>query len=164
LKSQRINISPNIVLNYLDYLCSTYFISKVRRINIKGKKVFEIGEKYYFEDLGLRHVVKPFLVTDMNKILENVIYNHLLISGYKVWIGKYSDKEIDFVCEKKSETIYIQAAYRIETEITKNREYGNLLGLKDNYRKLVITMDDLKSSSYEGIQHMYLGDFLLDFK
>ena len=164
LKSRRTSISPNIVLNYLNYLSSAFFIAKIRRIDVKGKRVFEIGEKYYFEDMGLRHVVKPFVLTDIQKILENVVYNHLLFCGYKVSVGNLVNKEIDFVAEKKSEKIYIQVAYRIDNKSTEDREFGNLLAINDNYRKFVISMDEIQSASFEGIEHFYLGDFLIQFK
>jgi len=164
LKSQQIKISPNIVLNYLSYLCASFFLSKAKRTDIKGKKIFEVGEKYYFADLGLRHTIKPFLLTDINKIIENVVYNHLLFCGFEILVGQYGDKEIDFVCTRASEKIYIQVAYTIPDEKTTQREFGNLLAIRDNHKKMVVTMDEIQGSSYEGVEHLYLKDFLSDFK
>ncbi len=164
LKSQKIKISPNIVLNYLNFLCRSFFLLKTMRTDIKGKKIFEIGEKYYFADLGLRHTIKPFVLTDINKTIENVVYNHLSFCGFDILVGKYTDKEIDFVCTRASEKIYIQVAYSITNEKTADREFGNLLAIPDNHRKMVITMDAVQGASYEGVEHYYLKDFLTDFK
>lgn len=164
LKSQKINISPNIVLNYLNYLCASFFLLKAKRTDIKGKKIFEVGKKYYFADLGLRHTIKPFLLTDINKIIENVVYNHLSFCGFDILVGQYTDKEIDFVCTRASEKIYIQVAYAITDDKTAQREFGNLLAIRDNHKKMVVTMDEIRGSSYEGVEHLYLKDFLSNYK
>jgi len=94
---QKINISPNIVLDYISYLIHAFFIFKVRRSDIKGKKIFEINEKYYFEDLGLRHSIVGYKQIDIQKILENIVYNHFSTLGYEITIGQIGTKEIDFV-------------------------------------------------------------------
>ncbi|MFH1829510.1 MAG: ATP-binding protein [Pseudomonadota bacterium] len=160
LKSQRINISPNVVLDYLSHLCSTFFIHKVQRTDIRGKKIFEINDKYYFEDLGLRHSIIRYKQTDINKVLENIIYNHLAIAGYDVMVGQLGSKEIDFVCEKGGERTYIQVAYVI-TDENREREFGNLLAIPDNYRKIVISTDSLISdTSFKGVEHVNLRSFI----
>jgi len=101
LKSQQIDISTQVVINYLRALSNSFFVHKVVRSDVAGMKIFEIGEKYYFEDLGLRNVISGFnAVKDIAKILENAVYLHLIQSGYKVFVGKIGDKEIDFVGEK----------------------------------------------------------------
>lgn len=160
LKSQKTNISPNIVLDYLSYLCSSFFIYQVQRQDIKGKKVFEINEKYYFEDLGLRHSIIRYNQADIGKVLENIVFNHLKVSGYDIRVGQLGKKEIDFVCEKGGERTYIQVAYLITNE-NRDREFGNLLEIQDNYPKLVISMDKLiGDSSYKGIKHINLRKYL----
>lgn len=160
LKSQKINISPNIVLDYLSFLTNAFFIFKSPRADIQRKKIFEINNKYYFEDLGLRHSVIGYKQTDINKILENLIFLHLQIMGYKVFVGKLGNKEIDFVCEKQSGKMYIQVAYHI-TKGNKEREFGNLLAIKDNYPKFVVSMDELIDlKGYKGIECMHIRDFL----
>jgi uncharacterized protein len=111
LKSQNIKMSTQVVLNYLSYLESAFFIFKVPRADISGKKIFEVGEKYYFEDLGLRNSIIGYKASDINKILENIVYTHLQMAGYTVYIGKTGDKEVDFVCKKAGEKIYIQVSY-----------------------------------------------------
>lgn len=165
LKSQKINISPNVVLDYLSYLLSSFFIYKVQRSQIQGKKIFEINDKFYFEDLGLRHSVISYKQTDINKILENLVFTHLKYSGYKVTVGQMKEKEIDFVCEKNNIIKYIQVAYIIN-EKNKEREFENLLAIKDNYEKIVVSMDKLIDGEYEykGIKHMDINNFLMNFK
>ena len=112
LKSQQISIPTQSVINYLRALTNTYFIHKVSRADIQGLKIFEIGEKFYFEDLGLRNCIRPFNYRgDIGKLMENAVYLHLLRNGYKVYVGKSGDKEIDFMAEKNGERVtqkYIQ--------------------------------------------------------
>jgi len=165
LKSQRIQISPQLVLDYLNHLESAFFIFKTSRADIGGKKIFEIGEKYYFEDLGLRHSIIGYKANDINKILENAVYQHLKISGYHVYVGKSGDKEIDFVCDKSGKKIYVQVTYLLQDEKIINREFGNLLEIKDNYPKYVVSMDDAMSGSdFKGIQHIHILEFLSELR
>jgi len=160
LESQNIKLSPNTVLNYLSFLQSSFFVAKAQRMDIKGKKIFEIGEKYYFEDLGLRHVVVNFKQLDINKILENLVYSRLLDLGYKVFVGQIDNGEIDFVAVKADEKIYVQVAYLISSSKVEKREFGSLLAIKDNYRKYVVTMDKMATGSVKGVAHLHILDFL----
>lgn len=160
LQSQNINLSPNTVLNYLSFLQSSFFVVKCPRIDVAGKKIFEIGEKYYFEDLGLRHVIVNFRQVDINKILENLVYSKLKDLGYKVFIGQMDNCEVDFVGEKAGERIYVQTAYLISSSKVEKREFGSLLNIKDNYRKYVVTMDKMATGSLKGITHLHILDFL----
>ena len=162
LKSQKVSLSVNTVMNYLQYLQNAFFIDKVRRYDITGKRFFEINEKYYFRDLGLKHSVVPYKPNDIGKILENLIYNQLIFNGYTVYIGKLNELEIDFVAIRGSEKIYIQSTYLLHDEKTIEREFGNLLKIKDNYLKLVISADDFAISNYEGIKHINILNFLND--
>jgi len=160
LRTQKISISSTAVLEYLHYLIQAFFIHKVSRLNLIGKKIFEIHEKYYFSDLGLRHTVHPFVQTDFGRILENAVYLHLLSLGYTVYVGVLGGNEIDFVAKKSNEQIYIQVAYQVHEENQK-REFGNLLKVKDNYPKLVVSTDTLiGKNTIEGIRHMHIRDFL----
>lgn len=163
LKSQNISISITAILNYLNYLTSAMLISKVQRSDIQGKKVFEVGEKYYFNDIGLRNSIAGFSPFDLGQIIENAVYLHLKSTGYSVLIGKQNDKEIDFIGERQGEKIYIQVALRITEKQTMEREFGNLLAIKDNYPKYVVTLDEYSGSSYEGILHIPLRQFLYEF-
>jgi predicted AAA+ superfamily ATPase len=136
----------------------------VQRSEVGGKKIFEIGQKYYFEDLGLRHTIVGFNIKDINKILENLVYSHFASLGYKITIGKLNNKEIDFVCSKENKTIYVQVAYLITEESTVEREFNNLLAIQDNYPKMVISMDDVLNTDYKGIEHFNIIEFLTHFK
>jgi len=164
LKSQKIPISLPVVISYLDFLCNSMVINKVLRSDIQGKKIFEIGEKYYFNDIGIRNSLIGFRSSDLGLIVENAVYNNLKSLNYNVLVGKQDDKEIDFVCEKKGERIYIQVALRIVENQTKEREYSNLIAIKDNYPKLIITLDDYEGGTLEGIQLLSLIDFLTNWK
>ena len=164
LKSQNIKISINSVLDYLNYLKTAFFISKANRMDITGRKIFEVGEKYYFTDIGIRNAIAGFSPFEMNLILENVVYNHLLYNGYKIMVGQIDNKEIDFVAEKNNEKTYIQVALRITDAETVKREFGNLLEINDNYPKYVVTLDEYTGTSYNGIIHKPLRIFLSEFQ
>ena len=164
LKSQKINISNNIVLNYIAFLNNAFIVHKVRRSDIVGRKIFEIGEKYYYNDIGLRNSIVGYKINDKSKILENIVYNHLLALGYNINIGKFGDKEIDFVCEKNNEKLYIQVAYTISNQKVIDREFGNLLLIKDNYKKIVISEEKFEGNTFKGIEHCNIRNFLLNFK
>lgn len=162
LKSQKINISPQVVIDYLGYIESSFLVFKVKRTGIEGKKIFEIGEKYFFEDIGIRNAIVGYKTSDIHKILENVVYLHLRMAGYSVTVGQEGNKEIDFIAQKAGEKIYVQVAYMLTNEGTINREYGNLLEISDNFPKYVVTMDELTEiSTYKGINRMHVKDFCL---
>jgi len=164
LKSQNINKNVSIILNYLSYLEDAFFINSVKRTDIHGKAQFEVGEKYYFEDIGLRNAIIGFKMQDIEKIIENIVYLHLRNNGYEIFIGYSKGKEIDFIANKDNEKIYIQVCYLLESNDTINREFGNLLALKDNYPKYVISFDSFSApNTYEGIKHFTLLDFLVSF-
>ena len=160
LVSQHIRLSPNTVLNYLSHISSSFFITKAQRIDVGGKKIFEIGEKYYFEDIGLRHVITNFKQVDINKILENLVYAKLVDAGYTVYVGQMDNGEIDFVGELGGKRIYVQVAYILSSDKVMKREFGNLQSIKDNYPKYVVTMDALAKGNVNGIVHIHILDFL----
>lgn len=113
--------------------------------------------------MGIRNIVIGYRLTDKAKILENLVYNHLLYRDYTVRIGYLGNNEIDFIGEKNHEKIYIQVALRIDNEATAQREFGNLLKIQDNYPKLVVTSDPYTGNNYEGIRHYPIGEFLSEF-
>lgn len=162
LKSQHTTISVNQIQNYTEYLNNAFLIHRVERYDLIGKRVFEIGEKYYFENMGIRNIVIGYRITDKAKILENLVYNHLLYKGYDIKVGYYGDKEIDFIGEKNGEKLYIQVALKIDSDKTAEREFGNLLKIQDNYPKIVITEDTFNGNSYEGIRHCPIRQFLME--
>jgi predicted AAA+ superfamily ATPase len=162
LKNQKLNIPVQTVINYLAALEKSRLIHKVQRSDINGLKIFEIGEKYYFEDIGLRNTLARSLPLDIAKLIEQAVYLFLIQNGFTVTIGKIDAIEIDFVGEKQGEKIYVQAAYRIDTEAAYAREFGNLELIRDQFPKYVITMDeDMPRLNYKGIRWMHLKDFLV---
>ena len=142
LKGSNLAVSANTVSEYMDALCDTYMIDRVKRYDIKGKSVFEQQDKYYFEDLGLRnYLCRDKRSLDMEKVLEGAVYLKLKRSGYDVYVGQLSGKEIDFVARRGDEVLYVQVALTVTGEETYEREFGNLKLIKDNYPKYVVTMD-----------------------
>ncbi len=160
LKSQRIDISVKVVIEYLGHLSDVMLVAPVKRRDITGRKIFEIGEKYYFNDIGLRNSLVPYRQSDLSKLFENLVYSHLITRGYSVAVGHSSDKEIDFVAEKLGSKAYFQVAYLIADQRTHDREFGNLLAIHDNWPKYVVSSDEMIGASYEGIVHMHIRDFL----
>jgi len=162
LKSQRVDSSTKVIINYLEYLCNAFIIHRVNRYDIHGKRLFEVNDKYYFEDIGIRNsLVQGGLAQSMEKVIENAVYLHLIRLGYNVTVGYLQKTEIDFVATKGDQTIYVQATYLLSNEETATREFGNLTLIKDNFPKYVVSMDNLYSgTNYQGIQHLHLRDFL----
>lgn len=160
LKSQQVKISVKVVLEYLKYLEDAFFIHRVRRFDIQGKKLFELNDKFFFTDIGLRNCIISYNLKDIGKIMENLVYNKLITSGYDVYVGKLGNREVDFVAEKQDVTIYLQVAYLLPDEKVYEREFGNLLDIQDNHRKIVISMDEFIGSNYKGIEHVHLRSFL----
>ena len=160
LKSQKIKVTPNVILSYLRFLEQAFFVLKVNREELRGKKIFEIGQKYYLEDLGLRHSLLGYRTADIGKILENIVYLHLVIAGYQVRIGKFQNKEIDFICTRGDEKIYVQVAYLIADDATRKREFGNLELAYDNHPKFVVSLDENASGNMAGIKHVHIREFI----
>ena len=162
LKSQNTEVSANMVLNYLEYLCNAYIIDRVGRYNIHGKKILELGDSFYFEDLGVRnHIVGGNRRFDIEKLIENAVYRHLLRLGYTVYIGMLHKAEIDFVAEKQGSTVYIQVCYMLASQETVDREFGNLQMIKDSHPKYVVSLDRMYGdTNVDGIRHLHLRDFL----
>lgn len=165
LKAKGHSLSPSIIINYQKMLADAYIIHQVNRYDIHGKRIFESNEKYYFEDHGIRNaIVGGRRDADIEKIIENIVYQHLIRSGYTVYVGLLQAGEIDFVCSKPSgERIYIQVSYIVADEQTREREFGNLRKINDNYPKYVISMTPLVSRNDDnGITHLHLRKFLVE--
>ena len=142
LKGSAMAVSANTVSEYMDALCDTYMIDRVKRYDIKGKSVFEQQDKYYFEDLGLRnYLCRDKRSLDMEKVLEGAVYLKLKRDGYEIYVGQLNGKEIDFVARRGDELIYVQVALNVSSEDIYEREFGNLKMIKDNYPKYVVTTD-----------------------
>ena len=176
MKSQGDNVTSTAIINYTKFLCEAYLIHKVNRYDIHGKKLFESNDKFYFEDNGLRNTLAGgSREGDIEKVIENIIYNHLIRLGYEVTVGQLQAGErlrvgerssgmIDFVCTKpEGQRVYVQASYVIADEATREREFGNLRAIKDNYPKYVISMTPLVSrQDSDGITHLHLRRFLTE--
>ena len=163
MKSQGENITSTIIINYIKYLCDAYIIHKVNRFDIHGKRIFESNDKFYFEDNGIRNALAGGAREgDIEKVIENIIYNHLVRLGYDVMVGQLQAGEVDFVCTKPGDNrIYIQASFIIADDSTREREFGNLHAIKDNYPKYVISMTPLLSKADDnGVTHIHLRKFL----
>ncbi len=160
LKNEGRDVSTLTIYSYLDALCKALLIRKVYRYDIHGKAVLKTLNKYYVTDLGIAQIKNSKIEIDKCYAIENIVYNDLIIKGYDVYTGKTKKGEIDFVATKPNEKIYIQVAYSIPNEDTKNREFGAFKAIDDNYPKYVITLDKLRYE-YEGIKHVNLIDFLL---
>ncbi len=165
MKSQGETITSAAIINYMKALCDSYMIHKVNRFDLHGKKLFESNDKYYFEDNGIRNLLAGGRREgDIEKVIENVIYNHLIRLGYNVMVGQLQAGEIDFVCDKPGGSrVYIQASYIIADDATREREFGNLHAIKDNYPKYVISMTPLVNKSDDnGVTHLSLRKFLME--
>lgn len=164
LKSQGRKLSHETVYNYLKALENAFIIHKVLRYDIKGKRLLETQEKYYLDDLGLRHAVMGYRDNDIAGVLENIVYLELLRRGYTVNIGKKDATEIDFIAIKQDEKIYIQVCYLLASDKVTQREFGPLRKIPDNYEKLVLSMDWLMPFNIDGIKQKNIIDFLLEVK
>ena len=163
LKSQNIKTYPDTIQNFLSYFTATFLGYSAKRYDIKGKRRFEINDKYFVNDLGIRHSVIGYRGGDIAQLLENVVYIELLRRGYSVNVGIQGQREIDFVATRQDEKLYIQVCYLLESESTVEREFTPLLEVKDNYPKFVLSMDSkIWGDQYEGIKRLNIIDFLLE--
>ncbi|MDD4604435.1 MAG: hypothetical protein PHF97_11600, partial [Bacteroidales bacterium] len=160
LKSQKIKGSVDTVQGYLGMLSAAYLFFKVSRFDIKGKRLLEVHEKYYAGDIGLRNSLLSYQNLDISGHLENIVYLELIFRGYTVNIGKINDLEIDFVAVKGDERVYIQVAYLLTDQKTIEREFGALEKIRDNYPKMVLSMDKYLARNRNGVNWMNLVDFL----
>lgn len=161
LKNENRNISVDTILNYLEYAKSAYIIKKVPRYDVVGKKILSVDEKYFITDHGLRYAKGFSNEKNIERILENIVYIELLSRGYKVNIGRVNDKEIDFIAIKGDKKEYYQVSYLLETEETRNREFGVYQKVNDNYPKYVLSMDKMNFSQ-NGIIHLNIIQFLCE--
>ena len=163
LKNERRNVAPETILNYIKYCSDAYLFYQVKRQDLKGKQIISTNEKCYIADHGIREAVYGGNMRDINLILENIVYMEALRRGYTVTVGKAGDKEIDFVCEKQGDKIYIQVTYLLASEETIQREFGVYESIRDNYPKYVVSLDEFDMSR-DGIKHKNIRDFLLEEK
>lgn len=161
LKNEKIQTTPDTILNYIEYITNSLIINKVNRYDIRGKSVMATLEKYYLTDLGLLQLKKTPIEKKVGGRLENIVYNELIARGYDVFIGKTDKGEIDFIVDDFGERSYIQVADYLSSDEVVEREFGAYKSVSDNYPKYVITMDKMNYSQ-NGIIHKNIIDFLLE--
>ena len=160
LKNEHRTVAPETILNYVKYCCDAYLFYQVKREDLQGKQVLSSNEKYYIADHGIREAIFGGNMRDVNLILENIVYLELLRRGYEVTVGRMGDKEIDFVCDRRGEKLYVQVAYLLASEETVSREFGAYDAIRDNFPKYVVSLDEFDMSR-NGIKHRNIRDFLL---
>jgi uncharacterized protein len=161
LKGQGSSVSVDKVLSYVGFLEEAFLVDKVRRFDLKGLKHLEFQEKLYMGDVGLRHGFMGYRESDISGILENVVYLELVRRGYAVSVGKWDDREIDFVADSGGSRIYAQVAYLLASNEVIEREFVPLERVRDSHPKYVLSLDEDISMSRSGITHMNIRDFLL---
>lgn len=159
LKSEGRTLSVESVYNYLEWLEKAFVIYRCQRYDLQGKSVLKTQEKFYLADSSLKYCILGFNPKSVAAMLENIVYFELLKKGYKVYIGKNETKEIDFVAVRRDERIYVQVCRNMPEK--SDHEIENLLEIKDNYPKYIVTMDELASGNIEGVKIVHLADFLL---
>jgi predicted AAA+ superfamily ATPase len=160
LKNQKLSVGVDTILNYMQWFAEAHLTHRVLLYDIKGRRHLEVNEKHYVSDLGLRTVLLGYRADDIGGMLENVVCLELLRRGYQVSVGRIGDLEIDFVAERDGKKTYIQVAYLLPTKATVEREAAPLLAVKDNYPKLLLTLDREVGDDYEGVRRLYLPDWL----
>ena len=159
LKGEGRALSVESIYNYLEWLEKAFVIYRCRRYYLQGKSVLKTQEKFYLADQSLKYCIMGFNPKSIASMLENIVYFELKRRGYEVYIGKLGTKEIDFVAIKRDERIYVQVCRTLPEN--SNREIGNLLAIKDQYPKYVVTLDELSTGNVNGVKIIHLFDFLL---
>jgi predicted AAA+ superfamily ATPase len=161
-KSQQRKVDLNTVYNYLNALESAYIVRKISRYDIKGKEILQTNEKYYIGDHSLAYATMGYKDRLIAGVLENIVMLELERRGYRVFVGKFDAKEVDFIAERRNEKVYVQVSYTpTVSQETIDREFAPLLAIRDNYPKYVVTMDDFWTDNVDGVRHKHLGEFLL---
>jgi predicted AAA+ superfamily ATPase len=160
-KSQQRKIDLNTVYNYLHALEGAFILYRVSRYDLKGKEILKTQEKFYLADISLLYATMGYRDRMIAGILENLVFLELKRRGFKIYIGKLEQREIDFVAEQKEQKLYIQVAYKLESPETIDREFTPLLSIDDNFPKYVITMDEFFRDTIQGVKHLHISDFLL---
>ena len=161
LRSEHRAVAFDTVMSYLGFGEEAFLFKSVKREDLMGKRILSVDEKVYAVDHGMRRaVVGGSALRDIDRTLEAIVYQEFVRRGYDVRIGRVKEKEVDFVCENGNGRIYVQVAYVMESEATRNREFSALMAVPDQYPKLVLSLDRVDFSD-SGIVHRYLPDFLL---
>lgn len=159
-KNEHRTVAPETILNYIKYCCDAYLFYQVKREDLQGKQILASNEKYYIADHGIREAVFGGNTKEINLILENIVFLELLRRGYEVTVGRIGDREIDFVCNRRGEKLYVQVAYLLAADETITREFEAYNNIRDNFPKYVVSLDEFDMSR-NGIKHRNIRDFLL---
>lgn len=160
-KSQQRKIDLNTVYNYLSALQGAFIIDIIQRYDIKGKEILKTFEKYFVGDQSIIYATMGYKDRSISGVLENIVMLELKRKGFKVFTGKWDDREVDFVAENSGNKIYVQVAYKLESQTTIDREFNPLLEIRDNHPKYVVTMDEFWRDNIDGVKHIHIADFLL---
>lgn len=160
MKQEHLSLSLETLYRFIGYFKASCLVLAVSRFDIKGKAVLRYQEKLYLSDHGFRQALYGNNLRDIERILENLVLLHLLHLGYTVYVGELDGIEIDFVAQKGDRLVYVQVTYLLASEATREREFGNLEKIRDNYPKYVVSMDPILQSQ-NGIEHCHIHDFLL---
>ncbi|MBU0489023.1 MAG: ATP-binding protein [Bacteroidetes bacterium] len=163
-KSKMRQTDYTTISNYISFLEEAFIIHQAPRLSLKNKELLSGEKKYYLNDMGFRNYLYPQLINDVGGQLENVVFMHLRNAGYEVRVGSATNFEIDFIATKGVSTMYVQVSYLLVSEKTKEREFGALEKVKDNFPKFVVSMDDIKLYSPAGIIHEKIWDFIYELK
>ena len=162
LLSEDRKLARDLVYEYVGHLESACLIYKAETYDVKGKGILKSAYKYYLADIGLKSAVCGYRPEDIEGYVENIVYLEMKARGYEVWIGDYAGKEVDFVCKKGDEFVYIQATTRLADEGVVKREFGNLRAIPDNHGKYVVALERSPlDSDMDGIRFVSMEDFLL---
>lgn len=165
------DISKNTIISYIDYLLDAFLIEKAERYDVKGKKYIQTPQKYYFADIGLRNAKLNFRQQEENHLMENIIYNELLIRGYNVDVGVVETREgnnrkqleVDFVCNQGNRRYYIQSALNLDTPEKTLQETKSLNNIGDSFKKIIVVKDNIKLwRNDDGILIIGIQEFLLN--
>jgi len=160
-KNQQRKIDLNTVYNYLNALEGAFIVYRIPRYDVKGKEILKTFEKYYVGDQSLIYAVMGYRDRLIAGVLENIVMLELKRRGYRVFVGKSDDREIDFIAEMREKKVYVQVAYKLTEQSTIDREFGPLSEVRDHHPKYVVTMDENWHDNIEGIRHRHIADFLL---
>ncbi len=143
----------------MEWLEKAFIVYRCKRYDLKGKSILKTREKFYLADQSVKYALYGFSPTSIASTVENIVFFELKRRGYDVYIGKNADKEIDFVATSRNEKLYIQICREIPKE--SEREIANLMRIKDNYPKMIVTLDDYATGNVNGVKIVHLADFLL---
>jgi len=161
LKNEQRTIDNETVYSYLDKLESAFILHRCSRYDLQGKAILKTQEKFYAADPAIRYSVLGYSPDSVAAMLKNVVYLELLRRGYEVYVGYFSDGEIDFVASRSDDKLYVQVAQEIKSEKTERREFERLLKVRDNYPKYVLRTDEFSGGNYKGVKSMHIADFIL---